>query len=340
MQEEDPAAFSSATAMAIVRAKSEACTGAAAEGGRAQESAPPRKICIQGQSDASRERITTPVDRLLLAFIFLLAIVTAAWVPAPALPLASLAAMALSIVGLARVRGRSPVLGIAHAFVALPVLAGLVNAVGPAIESVNPARYDAALSSLDARLFGPLVAHWTYALGRPDWLTDAAAIAYLSYYVLPVAFAAALWRSGRHAEFERLVYSLSAVLLVSYAAYFVAPASGPRFSSLASAGGGVPATALRAFLHVCERNELDAFPSGHTATSLVFLAEAWALFPRRRALLLLSVAAIVFSTVYLSLHYVIDVVAGAALAGVVLFALRRRAAALINGGRWAPLSAS
>jgi len=136
------------------------------------------------------------------------------------------------------------------------------------------------------------------------------------------------------------VYSLSAILLLSYAAYFLAPAAGPRFSPLASSGGGAAAVALRAFLHACERNPLDAFPSGHTATSLVFLSEAWALFPRRRVFCAFAVAAIVFSTVYLSLHYVIDVVAGAALAALVLFALHRRASALVSGGRWAPLPAS
>ena len=81
--------------------------------------------------------------------------------------------------------------------------------------------------------------------------------------------------------------------------------------------------ALRAFLRSCERNELDAFPSGHTATSLVFLFEAWPMFRRQRVPLAAAVAAIVFSTVYLSLHYVIDVISGVALALLVLALLPR-----------------
>lgn len=298
-----------------------------------------RKICADLAGGEPRERITAPVDRLLLAFLCALAVVTAAFVASPGVLLASIGAMALSILTLARLRGRSRLLRVAHAFVAAPVLAALVNAVGPAIESVNPARYDAALVAADARFFGPLAAAWTNALGRPDWLTDAAAIAYLSYYVLPVAFAAVLWKQGRRAEFERLVFSLTAVLLVSYAAYFAAPATGPRFSAQAMSGGTAPAAALRVFLGACERNEFDAFPSGHTATSLVFLCEAWVMFRRQRALLVAAVAAIVFSTVYLSLHYVIDVFAGAALAGFVILALRRRTY-LMKNDRWAPLSAS
>jgi len=323
--------------MTIEVAKSRACrrSSPADSAGDAR-----RRICAAGQPGGVKESATTPVDRLLLGFLAALAAVTAVFVPAPAFLLAALAAMAASIVALARFRGRSSLLRVAHAFVPLPVLAALVNAVGPAIENVNRSRYDAALAAFDARFLGPLVAAWTHAGGRPDWLTDAASIAYLVYYVLPVICAAVLWRSGRFAEFDRLVFSLTTILLVSYVAYFIAPASGPRYDAHALGGGGAIAAALRAFLHAFERNELDAFPSGHTATSLVLLFEAWTLFPRWRAPLAAAVAAIVFSTVYLSLHYVVDDVAGAALACIVIVALRRRAMPLVKGDRWAPLSAS
>lgn len=281
------------------------------------------------------------VDRLLLAFLLALALVTAACVPSPGFLLAAIAAMAASILALAHWRGRSPFLRTAHAFIAIPVLAALVNAVGPAIEHLNPRRYDRALAAIDARFFGPLATAWTHAGGRPDWLTDAASIAYASYYVLPIACVAVLWKQGRLAEFERLVFSVTVVLLVSYAAYFIAPAAGPRvpqYDAQAQLGGGAASAALRAFLRGCERNELDAFPSGHTATSLVFLFQAWPMFRRQRFLLAATVAAIVFSTVYLSLHYVVDVVAGAALAALVVIALRRLARSWVESDRWAPVS--
>jgi membrane-associated phospholipid phosphatase len=283
-----------------------------------------------------------PVDRLLLAFLFALGVLTAACVPSPWILLAAIGAMAASILALSRWRGRSPLLRVAHGFVAVPVLAALVNAVGPAIEHLNPRRYDQALAAIDAHWFGPLVAAWTHAGGRPGWLTDLASLAYASYYVLPIVCAVALWRQGRFAEFHRLVFCITVILLASYAAYFIAPAAGPRVpqdQAQAQLGGGAMSAALRVFLHNCERNELDAFPSGHTATSLVFLFVAWPMFRRQRFLLAAAVAAIVFSTVYLSLHYVIDVVAGAALAAVVLIALRRIEVLRSRSGRWAPLPA-
>lgn len=282
------------------------------------------------------------VDRLLLGFLFALAVLTAACVPSPWLLLAAIAAMAASILALARWRGRSRLLRVAHAFVAVPVLAALVNAVGPAIEHLNPRRYDRALAAIDERFLGPLVSAWTHAGGRPDWLTDLASLAYAVYYVLPIVCAAALWMQGRLVEFDRLVFSVTVVLLVSYAAYFIAPASGPRVpqaQAQAQLGGGAISAALRAFLHDFERNELDAFPSGHTATSLVFLFVAWPMFRRQRFLLAAAVAAIVFSTVYLSLHYVIDVIAGAALAALVFLALRRLEVSRVRSDRWAAASA-
>ena len=93
-------------------------------------------------------------------------------------------------------------------------------------------------------------------------------------------------------------------------------------------GGGAASEAVRWFLHTFEGNELDAFPSGHTALSLIFLAFGWRLFPRWRVPLAVLVAGIVFSTVYLSLHYVVDVVAGVLLAAAMplLLPLLRRLA--------------
>ena len=127
-------------------------------------------------------------------------------------------------------------------------------------------------------------------------------------------------------EFDRLAFSLTAVLLASYAGYFLVPAVGPRVpEELAQLelGGGRISALLRAFLHSAEGNQLDAFPSGHTAVSLALLASAWSAFPRLRAVYGLAVAAIIFSTVYLSLHYLIDVVAGAALVLALLPAVPR-----------------
>lgn len=278
---------------------------------------------------------TTPVDRLTLTFLTGLSVLAALFVRSPAPVLLEIAALAACIFLAARIRARSRLLAFVHDFLPVAVLSALINLVGPVVERVNPRRWDAALAAIDAQSFGWLLPLWKNAGGRPDWLTDAASLAYASYYLLPVAVAAALWAAKRNEEFDRLVFSLSAVLLASYAAYFIAPAAGPRVPdeiAQAELGGGRASSLLRAFLRAVEHNHLDAFPSGHTAVSLAFLATAWPAFPRLRALFAFLVAAIIFSTVYLSIHYLADVIAGAALALAILPAVPRMQAFLAAPG--------
>lgn len=262
----------------------------------------------------------TASDRLLAGFALALGALALLFVPAPQRVVAGCGAIAVAILAASKLRGRLRVL---HDFLPVAVLALLVNLCGPVIARVNPWRWDGELAAADVHLFGRLASGWIHLAGRPAWLTDLASLAYASYYVLPIAVAAVIWLRKRE-QFDRFVFAMTTVLLLSYTAYFAAPASGPRVpDELAPAilGGGAISAALRAFLGFAERNQLDAFPSGHTAASLVMLAQAWPHLPRARIPLAAAVAAIVFSTVYLSLHYVIDVVAGAALAGVLLAAL-------------------
>jgi membrane-associated phospholipid phosphatase len=88
-------------------------------------------------------------------------------------------------------------------------------------------------------------------------------------------------------------------------------------------GGGTFSARVRDFLRAAEVNQLDAFPSGHTALSLVYLGYGWSLFPswKIRVPLAISVVGIIFATVYLSLHYLVDLLAGAVLAALVPFAV-------------------
>jgi len=273
------------------------------------------------EAAAQSASATTPVDRLQLAFLASAAVVAVLFVPSPGSVLLEIAALSAVILLACRVRSRSRWLALLHAFLPLVVLSLLINLIGPLIVSVNRPQSDAALAGIDAEWFAWLIGPWRNAFGRPEWLTDAASIAYASYYFLPIAAAAPLWKAGRTEEFDRLAFSMTAIVLACYVAYFIAPAYGPRVPddlAQATIGGGTISALLRAFLRAAERNQLDAFPSGHTAVSLAFLAATWPAFPRLRPVLVLAVSAIIFSTVYLSLHYLIDVFAGVALALIVL----------------------
>jgi membrane-associated phospholipid phosphatase len=212
-------------------------------------------------------------------------------------------------------------LGLVRDFAPVAIVVVVFSLLQPLIVALNPIRYDAFLAAVDARWFAPVVAAWRGALGRPAWFTDLVYVAYWSFYLLPVAVAVAAraWRGP--AAFEQAVFTLLLAFYLSYLGYFLWPASGPRLppaDEAAVLGGGAVSEAVRAFLHAAEATTLDAFPSGHTALSVVPAVLGARLFPRWWPVLTAWAVAVVFATVYIRVHYVADVVAGAALGLAVL----------------------
>jgi membrane-associated phospholipid phosphatase len=214
-------------------------------------------------------------------------------------------------------------LGLLRDFFPVAVVVGIYMLLQPAIEAVNPRRYDALLAALDERWLAALVARWRGALGRPGALTDALSLAYVSFYLLPLGVAVAARARRPRADFERVSVAVLLSFYASYLGYFLWPASGPRVpraEEAARLGGGPVSLLVRDFLHAAEATTLDAFPSGHAAVAVVAAALGARLFPRAAAALGAWAAAIVFSTVYLSVHYAVDVLAGLVLAAATLAA--------------------
>jgi membrane-associated phospholipid phosphatase len=258
-----------------------------------------------------------PVDRLLLWTLAALAAVTAAFHPHPSPFLLAQGTLALFIWASAKLGPCSRAGDALHAFAPLVVIVGMFETVGFVVGAANPARWDTYFAALDARVFGALAPAWRNAFGRPAWLSDVLSAFYVSYYPVPTAIAVALYLRNRRDDFDRFIFGMQVTLIASYAGYFFFPTSGPRVpleAGQAVLGGGDVSAAVRLFLHSSELNTLDAFPSGHTAVSLVVLVYGWRMLPRWRAPLAVVVAGIIFSTVYLSHHYIIDLVAGALLA--------------------------
>ena len=259
----------------------------------------------------------TATDRLLLGYLGLVGIAAALCHPHPARILASLVAVAIVHAAVTTAALGSPAMRVVHDFLAFPQIIFLFNVSGPVIAATNPLRFDGLMAAADLQLLGPVAHAWRHLLGRPAWLVDLASIAYVSYYVMPLGIGIALYATNRRREFEETSLAVIATLLLTYAGYFLFPASGPRVPAALGAsvlGGGVVSEAVRAFVAAGEMNVLDAFPSGHTALGLVSAWLGWRMLPRARAVLVAAAAGIVFATVYLSYHYVVDVIAGAGLA--------------------------
>jgi membrane-associated phospholipid phosphatase len=263
-----------------------------------------------------------PSDQIVLAYAVALAgVAVFGRVHSPALLLA-LAAVASSVIAIARFASASSAARVVHDFAPIGFVIALFSLTGSVIEAANPVSWDAQLAALDRAWFGGLPAAWIGLWGRPDWLVELASILYATYYAIPLAIAVSLYRGDRRADFESFVFACVATFLASYVGYLLAPAYGPRLPTTqeVALGGHAVSAWLRSFLHFAEGNQLDAFPSGHTALSIVYLVLGWRLLPRWRFPLLVLTAGIVFATVYLSLHYVVDIAAGALLAGAMLLA--------------------
>jgi len=191
----------------------------------------------------------------------------------------------------------------------------------PIIEATVPWRLDPMLAALDARYLPWLVEAWRGAFGRPPPFTDAIYLAYVSYYLLPIGVAAVARRRGPEA-FERTAFAILLGFYLTFAGYLVLPASGPRLPAadeVPQLGGGALSDLVRAFLHAAESTTLDAFPSGHTAIAVISGVFGSSLLSRGAAAAIwLWAAAIVFATVYIQVHYAVDVLAGLVLAALVL----------------------
>ncbi len=198
----------------------------------------------------------------------------------------------------------------------IPLLT-LFEGLGDVIPAVHPARHDALLALVDTRLLGPELRSALVHLRLPWPAADLLTLAYASFFVLPLVFVGALidrrdpWR-------HRFLLAVILTFLVSYAGYLLVPASGPRFFDGAAAWQALPrglvGGPIRHVLDILEHNRFDAFPSGHTMVTLVVL---WGVWTRRRRwfpFYLLAGCLLVAATVLLQYHYVIDVLAGAALA--------------------------
>ena len=162
------------------------------------------------------------------------------------------------------------------------------------------------------------------------WYDVILTTVYYSHFVVALTIAAALWMRDRSAwvRFMRRYLSLNILALVVYISYPMAP---PWLAAQQGAVSGHVARItgrgwydLRAgdFHQKLSAigNPVAAMPSLHAAVSLfVALYGASRLGSRWRWLLLLYPLAMSFMLVYYAEHYVIDIVAGYAAAGLVLW---------------------
>jgi membrane-associated phospholipid phosphatase len=105
---------------------------------------------------------------------------------------------------------------------------------------------------------------------------------------------------------------------LSFIGYIFFPAIGPRFTlshlQTVPLEGGFFSDLVRDLLNAIEHNKRDCMPSGHTQIALMVLFLARRYEKTIFYFFLPVVCGLILSTVYLRYHYVIDLIAGTALA--------------------------
>ncbi|SRR5579883_740440 len=216
--------------------------------------------------------------------------------------------------------------------------------------SLHGRDYDSLLIAADRMLFGVNPTQWL-AQHFPTWpaLTEYLMICYSLFYFLPIAVAIELYVRAKKSErmqaessdreqLRKILFIIVYGFLLSYASYFLLPSIGPRFTvhdffnlsrelpglwvtdgirSLLNRGENIqPWMGMQDILRCVTR---DAFPSGHADITLLSILLAFEFKTRVRWPIAIIGSSLIFATVYLRYHYVIDVIGGVVLAIVTLY---------------------
>jgi membrane-associated phospholipid phosphatase len=213
--------------------------------------------------------------------------------------------------------------GLLNRFSPVAFIILIYQSLGNMIQHLQP-DIDPILIRIDLLLFGVHPTLWMERWITP-WLTDILSLAYISYYFLPLILVATLSLKGRREEFGQVMFILTFGYYLSFIGYILFPAIGPRFiqAHLYSVPleGSFITDFVRDTLNALEHNKRDCMPSGHTQIALMVLFLARRYEKTIFYLFFPIVCGLILSTIYLRYHYVIDLMAGSALAiGCILIA--------------------
>ncbi len=188
------------------------------------------------------------------------------------------------------------------------------NTLTDIVPAVNPQDIDYILIKMDYQLLGLYPTRYLERF-QSRLLTDILHIGYISYYFLPFLLGVSLKLRKMEKEFQHGLFLILLCFYLSYIGYILFPALGPRYRLLheTELQGLLIYNHLDPILNYLEGIKRDAFPSGHTAITLLVLHLGFKYHKRVFLLSLPFAVLLLLSTVYLRYHYVVDVIAGAGL---------------------------
>lgn len=297
-------------------------------------------------------RVTSPTEFVTFAFIFLILVLTIIFsdrLDASGIVINSIILLfTIVTVNFIRSQSDSKAVRALHTFYIVPLVLLVFKTVEKLSYALHGKDYDNLLIAIDRTLFnGVSPSVWLYGhIPVLPLFVEILQLCYFSYYFLPIMLAVEFFIRRRHDHTEdRYVDNLEILrftmiygLVVSYIGYFSLPGIGPRFTihdfwSISTELPGVLLTEpIRWFINYAENIRTgmtsamaatvvtrDVFPSGHTELALLSIILGFRYKAKSRWVILFLGAGLIFSTIYLRYHYVIDLVAGALLAVITLY---------------------
>jgi membrane-associated phospholipid phosphatase len=271
-------------------------------------------------SGVYRQRPADTVTILFLVFLLVLTGIYYDFLPKGLFLIVLYSILIIVQTVLARYKGNGRILTISHDLI-FPVICVLLifDSLGWVVHYINPQDIDPLLIRLDYLIFGN---HPTIMLERITYplLTDLFQVAYSTYYFIPISYGVILLSQRKKEAFDRSLFLILFCFYLSYLGYILFPALGPRFTidhlQTRELQGFLIAEPIQHLLNRLEGIKRDAFPSGHTAVTVMVLYCAYRFEKRFFWFCLPIVAALIISTVYCRYHYVVDIIAGFVLTGL------------------------
>lgn len=221
---------------------------------------------------------------------------------------------------------RYKTLQLIHYFYLIPLVLITFKEIYFLLRILRPEDYDQLLIDIDRWMFRGDPTVFLNQYSHP-LLTEILQIIYSLFYFLPIILGVALLRKRKFKEADFAIFTVIYGFFLSYIGYFSLPAIGPRFTLhvFHNENFELPGLFLTNFLRAVintvesippgtpnpeELVQRDVFPSGHTMITLVVIYLSTKLKSRTRFFLVPVGSLLIFATVYLRYHYVIDLIAG------------------------------
>jgi len=268
-----------------------------------------------------------PVDRVILLYIAVVTVVALARLPENPGVAGVLVANALvvTLVFLVNRPGLGPLgRGFADLY-PLFILLALYGALDLLAGHGAVVTHDALVQRWEAAIFGEQVSReWWHRAPSEFWSTLLHAVYFSYYLVIPAGPLYLLWK-GDHKNLRRVVLAEVVTFLVCYLVFIFFPVAGPYYEFPRPSATFLDNWAARLVYGVLSEGSAygAAFPSSHVAGMIT--ASVMSARGSRPLGLVLGMPTVLLTVgvVYCQMHYGVDVLGGALVAGVVIVTVTR-----------------